>query len=221
MRGGAVRSARSAPLAAGVTPPSPSCGGQFLPAGLGALPRDQPGAATTGAAWSPADGARGQTVPALGMALADRQGQPCRRRLQTQLGPGAARAPRCLSAWQQELRRGWRARLAWACAPLPYLNRAAVAFCSHHQQKSLSQAGGCASGFLCRGSDPGRRPPFWCSGRRSVGPGAANGEPGALVCGSCLHLMGCSRHGEDSTAPSFAHGRCRFLAGSVEEDADS
>ena len=161
---------------------------------------------------SPADGACGQTGPAMQTAPADAAGS---------WGSAGTSGAQRLSAWQQELCRGRRARLAWACASLPYLNRAAVAFCSHHQQKSLRQAGGCTPGFLCRGSDPGQRPQFWCSGRRSVGPGAANGEPGALVWGSCLRLTGCSRPGEDSTVPSFAHGRCRFLAGSVEEGADS
>ena len=113
-----------------------------------------------------------------------------------------------LSAWQQELCRGRRARLAWACASLPYLNRAAVAFCSHHQQKSLRQAGGCTPGFLCRGSDPGQRPQFWCSGRWSVGPGAANGEPGALVWGlflASIHLFPSKLHINSSVKLTRIH----------------
>lgn len=224
MRGGVVSSARCARLAAGVTPSHTQRSGPVSSGGAGSSAR---GPARGCGHWSgaepcrqrpradsagPEDCARRQTGPAVQTAPADAAGA---------WGSAGTSGTQRLSAWQQEPRRGWRARLARACAPLPYLNRAAWASVSHHQQKSFRQAGGCAPGFLCTGSDSRRRPQFWCSGHRSVGPGAANGEPGALVWGSCLRLMGCSRHREDSTVPSFAHERCGFLAGSVEEGADS
>lgn len=159
----------------------------------------------------PEDCARRQTGPAA-----------CRRRRRRGWGLGAARghlgnpASVRLAAGATSWLEGGLAR---ACGSSPVPEQSSLGSVSHHQQKSFQAAQEAALlGFFCTGSDSRRRPQFWCSGHRSVGP-AANGEP-ALVWGSCLRLMGCSRHREDSTA-FFAHERCGFWLGSVEEQADS
>ena len=82
---------------------APGCQGDAPPilAGLGAQPGAWPGAAPTGAARSPADGARGQTVPAVQTVPADAGG--------ARGSVGTTRAQH-LSTWQREPCRGQRAR---------------------------------------------------------------------------------------------------------------